>query len=823
MTDTAIARFWELVGWTFALNVEAFQGIATIPQGVLVATLVVLLAGLSQAIAQGIILFINQVTPVRFVLSLLVNAILFVAGFFCLVLSTWLIILLPWTASLPFSVLATVLGVAYAPLVFSFLGALPYLGVPILTLLSVWHFLAMVVGVSAVSGQGVGLASTYVAVGWIVLQVLQNTVGQPIARLGNRIANAVAGVELATDRREVVERVRDRIGETLTTDSLDWGEELRQRITELRQQAAEGLVAIADEISHPPSSAPLGTGMTAATDHAAAPGRPSSGFIKGGRQGRRRTWQTILGLLGISLLTVVILVVLRPVREWWFGWYDDLPQLFRFMFSLVWIGLVALVVAGLLAPLETLGWWAGWYDDEIDTLVNAGELATPAAQTTGTPPPIARYVVYLDGIGKSTFEYLPDIETFLDTLAPALPSRVALIRGIMPYSVINNPLDEDRPLAFLWKAADKARLANPLALLGLLVNIRNVLVVGVSADQRYGPLYNQGIAQVVFNGLIKNGYEMGSGTPITLMGYSGGGQMACACAPFLKRALSAPIDVISLGGVISGNCNILKLEQLYHLVGDRDSVERIGPVMFPGRWKIFPLSYWNRAKRRGNLSIFSMGPTGHQVPGGILDPTFILPDGRSALQQTIDYINAILQGELLPEPDLSAVKPSNYDRYRKAPFNRPEYYPLQSQLSSDYYRPIAPWMGRLILPARDKRQQVQGSLFEVHHAPEDYRHLVGTVVALRWSQHPVVQRLVQAVTKDVHFSADAEYTSIYEGLVHPDRLNHWQQVDPLESLAGSHPVNDVMVMLQEPVTVEPQTGGPWGMGDPVTWALSIAS
>ncbi|MGF1497108.1 MAG: CAAX protease [Elainellaceae cyanobacterium] len=801
MTDTALARFWELVGWVFALNEQAFRVVATLPQGFWVAVIIVLIAGLSQAIAQGIILFVNQVKPLRFVLSLLVSAILFVAGFFFLVLSTWLITLLPWSVSLSFGVLATILGIAYAPLVFSFLGALPYLGVPILSLLSVWHLLAMVVGFSAVSELGLGLAFCYVAVGWIVLQILQNTVGQPIARLGSRIANAVAGVELATHRREMMEQVRDRPGDTAADRSSAWSEEFRQRITELRQRATQGLSEAAAETLDAVTSA---AGVNSASS--SPPSAPASGFIKGGRQGWQRTLQTILGLIGIAALTLVIVVVLRPVREWWFGWYDNLPGVLRFIFSLAWIGLVALVVAGLLAPLETLGWWAGWYDDEIDTTVNAGELATSVTSAGGQAATITRYVVYLDGIGKSTFEYLPDIEEFLATLAPALPDHVALIRGIMPYSVINNPLDEDRPLAFLWKAADKARFGNPAALLGLLVNIRNVLVVGVSADKRYGPLYNQGIAQVVFNGLIKNGYEIGSGTPITLVGYSGGGQMACACAPFLKRALSAPIDVISLGGVISGNCNVLKLEQLYHLVGDKDKVERIGPVMFPGRWPIFPLSYWNRAKRRGNISIFSMGPTAHQVPGGILDPDLMLPDGRSALQQTIDYIKAILRGDLLPEPVFSAITPSNYDRYRKAPFNRPEYYPLQSAIASDLYQPIAPWMGRLILPERDKRSQVNGALLEVHHAPADYRHLVGTVVALRWSHHPAVQRRVKAVTKDLHFSADAEYTSVYEGLVHPDRLNHWQQVDPLESLAGSHPVNDIMVMLPGPVEVEPQTG-----------------
>ena len=74
------------------------------------------------------------------------------------------------------------------------------------------------------------------------------------------------------------------------------------------------------------------------------------------------------------------------------------------------------------------------------------------------------------------------------------------------------------------------------------------------------------------------------------------------------------------GGLSSANSDILKLEHLYHLVGEKDSVERIGPIMFPGRWPVFPLSYWNRGKRRGKVTIIPMGPVGHQVPGGILRP-----------------------------------------------------------------------------------------------------------------------------------------------------------------------------------------------------------
>lgn len=767
-------RFWEVLGYVFALNSEAFRIATTVPAGQGLALLVVVLAGLSQGIGQSIILFINQVKPARFVISLGINAVLFAFGFLALVLSTWLVTLVPWARSLAFGQLVTVLGLAYAPLLFSFLGAMPYLGVPILNLLSVWHLLALVVGVGAIANLGISNAFSYVALGWILMQVLQGTIGRPIASLGKRISNRAAGVDLMTDRRDITESYRERLAETPTR----WQEELTQRMTALGQ--GNVMAAVTGE---PTALAMAGAGSGDSTVSVRAEPqteRSGSGF---------KPW---LGLAAIAVLTVVVLILLRPLRMWWFSWLAGLPSPIQLGLNFVWIGLVALVVAGLLAPLETLGWWAGWYDDEVNTTVNAGELAEPIAD----PSQVSRYIVYLDGIGISSFEYLPDIEEFLDTLALALADDVALIRGIMPYSVMNAPLDEDRPLSFLWRYADKLRFANPMSVLGLLVNIRNVLIVGVSADKRYGPLYNQGIAQVVFNGLVKNGYPVGSGTPITLIGYSGGGQMCCASAPYLKRAIGAPIDVISLGGVISANINILKLEHLYHLSGEKDVVEKLGPKIFPGRWKLFPLSYWNRAKRRGKISFISMGPVGHQVPGGILDPKLVLPDGRSSLAQTIDTIQAILRGELLETGLERDRKSSNYDIFQANPLVQYQTYPIDRRPDAALYAPISDWIGRLILPA--KAERFGGVFYEIHHAPAESWALVGQVVKLGWSDAPLTQKLVKAVTHDVHFSADAEYASRVGGAVNPVRLNHWLQVDPLESLAGSLPDDDMIVAVENP-------------------------
>jgi hypothetical protein len=724
----------------FRLQPGAFARAETMSSdAIVVALAVVLLAGFSEAISQSIVLFANRVKAARFIFSYAIDAFLFLFGYAFLVVSTWLVCRIPGTPHLPFGELALVLALSYAPLLFSFLGALPYLGPYVLMVLRVWHLLAMIVGVSVVGHVGYITAGTYVGLGWIVMVLAAQSFAKPIATLGTKILDAVAGVTLVDDEQLVLGR------------------------------------AISGTQDAGTPSAPIAVTTNVST--------------------HPKTWQVVLGLVAVAALGLLLALTLDPIRGAMFGWENELPRVVRVPLDLFWLGFLALMLSAFMAPLETLGWWAGWYGDTIDTTV-----ITDASDDKPDTSGVSRYVIYLDGIAQSSSQYTPDIETFLDALAPVLPGGTRLIRGVMSYSVMNRPLEDDPLFSAFWKFIDSMRFKNIDPILGMIVNLRNVLIVAVSADPRYGPIYNFGIAQVLYRSLIANGYRLRSGVPVTLIGYSGGGQMSCASARFLKHAIDAPVDVISLGGVISGNDPILDLEHLFHLVGDKDKIERIGPVMFPSRWKIALLSNWNRAKRLGRVTEISLGPVGHQVPGGMLDPNLKLSDGRSSLQQTLDYITNILLGRIsVVDPGLKK-KPSNYERYVAVPWNRPDYYPLEARPPSRYL-PVAPWIGRLILP--DAAARFGGVWFEVHRADDAHASLIGKRVKLLWNlDAPGVRDVVRAVTRDVSFSAEADYTSIYGGLVHPVRINRWRMVDPLESLAASHPIDDVIVKLAGDVSVD---------------------
>ena len=824
MTESAFDQFWHLISGALTLNPEVYNQINSLPQGIQVALTIVLIAGLSQAIGQCVVLFINKVQKLRFFLSLGISAIIFLFSFWFWAISLWLVSQFIFNINLELLTIIRTLGLSYTPQMLDFLIGLPYLGIPISVLLTLWSLLAEITGIQEITQLNIWGAFACNILGWIVYQVSQRTIGRPITAFGQWLLNLAAGTELVTDREELEEIVmagNESSSFQITTDLLP------------------------QETNKP----------------------------------QKQKIKSIFKYIIIAFIVFSLIILLSPTSgnlfSIWFTAFNDTVQL---TINLISISLIALFCSIIFTPLESLTWWAGWY--EAPTLRYSGSLVAevPDRQDASV------YVLYLDGINQGTYEYLPIVENFLDSLADATPLDVAIIKGIMPYSATNRPLTTDRPLAFLWNILDSIADRNPDNPIAGIINLRNVAAVAVAADPRYGPIQNQGLAQVLFDSRLYFGYPLGSKKPIALIGYSGGGQMSMGAVSFLKQATGAPIEVISLAGVISGNTGAMEVERLYHLVGEKDGVEKLGPIMFPGRWSLLFLSNWNRAKRRDKISFVSLGPVAHNAEAGPMGGEK-LPDGRTYLQQTLDIISGILTknwGATGLNPDDFRTF-SNYELYKQAIFNHPNYYPLigkreqgtgnreqgteenleslptsqgadfqetqfnrleisqdfdrenltgnrqqeieenleslptsegenfeQTQLSrqeitqninSEFYQPIATYVGRLILPTAEEREKVKGVLLEVHTADAANQHLIGEIVNLRWSDDPNLQTYVQLVTTNVNFVEQVRISK-RQGNIHPDRINNWQNVDPLESLAGARPEDDVIVALPEPVIVE---------------------
>jgi len=151
------------------------------------------------------------------------------------------------------------------------------------------------------------------------------------------------------------------------------------------------------------------------------------------------------------------------------------------------------------------------------------------------------------------------------------------------------------------------------------------------------------------------------------------------------------------------------------------------------------------------------------------------------------------------------TKQRSYHLYQRVPWIHPEAYPLGQAPSPKLYRPVADWIGRLILPALPDRDPGGGCLFELHHAPAPHSGLVGQTVRLRFSDKHEVQARTLAVTRNVIFNEEAE-KSATDGMILAERVNRWRRVTPLESLAGSRPTDDLVVRLAGPVTLHEPAG-----------------
>ena len=197
--DTAINRFWSLVSGVLLLRTQTFELVNNLPLGLIASILVVLLAGLSQTLGQSVMLFINQVKPIRFLLSVAIAAVLFVFNYNFWVASTWLVA--GWLFKIDISLVEVIktLGFSYAPLLLGFLMVIPYFGMPILIVLSIWALMAIATGLGVISDLSIWEAFGCCLGGWIVLQLSQRVVGEAIANVTSTVVDWVAGVKLITE------------------------------------------------------------------------------------------------------------------------------------------------------------------------------------------------------------------------------------------------------------------------------------------------------------------------------------------------------------------------------------------------------------------------------------------------------------------------------------------------------------------------------------------------------------------------------------------------------------------------------------------------
>lgn len=185
---------WQVIINALGFNPRVLEVVETYPNSFWVTLGVAVLGGISLLLGQSIILFINRVRPVRFMISLLLNGVLYTLGLVVWAASIWLVggILL-YDIQIDFSTALRIMFVTAAPMTLGFLVLMPYLGTPISKVLYAWSFL-LTLGVVRYQ-YDVGLTGSLVIVGlgWLLMLVLTFTVGRPVVYARNVVWRRIVG------------------------------------------------------------------------------------------------------------------------------------------------------------------------------------------------------------------------------------------------------------------------------------------------------------------------------------------------------------------------------------------------------------------------------------------------------------------------------------------------------------------------------------------------------------------------------------------------------------------------------------------------------
>jgi hypothetical protein len=311
--------------------------------------------------------------------------------------------------------------------------------------------------------------------------------------------------------------------------------------------------------------------------------------------------------------------------------------------KLVTLAGLILLVWGTISPVGTLVWWVKEGAEKLGLTKKQPRFLPPSDRSNPVTKnsQINCYIVFLTGVGDFSANQLTSgEETFLNHLAQAHPNCVT-VRDVFPYSAANVSLGGERFLAPVWRFAHEAKGWWSIA--DVLIKIRNLWRFAISADNRYGPVYNRGIAIAIIDRMKAAHPISKSSQPlkIILMGTSGGAQVALAASPYVDQWLDARIIVVSIGGVFAGTDGFNVAKHVYHLQGRQDWIEDIGSIVFPSRWPWTVGSPFNQARREGRYTVEVSGPHKHDGSQGYFGLDKVQASGIRYVDLTIQKVNQL--------------------------------------------------------------------------------------------------------------------------------------------------------------------------------------
>lgn len=304
---------------------------------------------------------------------------------------------------------------------------------------------------------------------------------------------------------------------------------------------------------------------------------------------------------------------------------DNLELILLTIFLLFLFGLFT-------SPFESLAWFSGF---------NAMELKEKFKGKIIKSKTPSSYLVYISGIGISgQHDFTKEERNFVEVLKKRY-STINIIDEIYPYKIFNETLTSNTWLSYLWRLALKFRKTN-FKYVAYLINVRNLFQVFVSADSRYGPIFNLAAANRTIQKLLSKGYKQNRKNIIYIFASSGGAQIGVGMSRYLKDFFNCKVILISVGGGFSSNKSFKQIDCFYDISGSKDNIYKFVSYAFPGRWSISQNSYWNILIKKGRVSKYVLGGVGHLGENGYFGNEFRNDhNGKTNLELVVEILDSI--------------------------------------------------------------------------------------------------------------------------------------------------------------------------------------
>jgi len=195
---------WDVIYAFYSREASLRLIVVEAPNRHLLALRILLLAGLSEAVGQSVVLFANRVKPVRFALSLLISALIFVVGIVFWVVSIGFVARFVFGVAVEWQTLALGVAFSYVPLLFSFLALVPYVGQHVIRLLYVNSYIVLVRMLAHFLEFAIWQAFLCAGIGFLLIQLARATVGRPVIWLSDHLLDLAAGTDVRTNLQEAL-------------------------------------------------------------------------------------------------------------------------------------------------------------------------------------------------------------------------------------------------------------------------------------------------------------------------------------------------------------------------------------------------------------------------------------------------------------------------------------------------------------------------------------------------------------------------------------------------------------------------------------------